>query len=248
MLALSNPLYVCVTISLCALFFEVTAIQFWSIKYFQQVMKVRIAAASRVESDRRREARLVWWEVAVGDVQILQHSHGTVLIAFNATAATAPILGVLSGGWCFDRLGGYKTAAGLRRSLTLLLGLAVFCCLCGAGAALSAALTARAHRPGAPPSNAGFACLVLSVWLLLFAGASALPAAAGVVIAAVPARARAFGSGFCMMVYSIFGYVLGAFLPGVFIQLIGLEAAMRVSVHILPLYSKSSAYVGRLLG
>lgn len=30
----------CVTFALCALFFEVTAIQFWSISYFQQVMKV----------------------------------------------------------------------------------------------------------------------------------------------------------------------------------------------------------------
>lgn len=34
-------MYVCVTVALCALFFEVTAIQFWSITYFQQELKVK---------------------------------------------------------------------------------------------------------------------------------------------------------------------------------------------------------------
>ncbi|KAL8447297.1 hypothetical protein Emed_004508 [Eimeria media] len=134
---LSSPLYVCVTFSLCALFFEVTAIQFWSITYFQQLLK---------------------------------HSTGTVLIAFNITAATAPITGVLAGGWFIDFLGGYKDDRGMR----------------------------------------------------------ILPAATGIVIASVPLEVRAFGSGFCMMVFNVLGYVLGTFLPGLLIEAFSLLWGMRV--------------------
>ncbi|KAL8269946.1 hypothetical protein Esti_006134 [Eimeria stiedai] len=176
---LSSPLYVCVTLSLCALFFEVTAIQFWSITYFQQLLK---------------------------------HSTGTVLIAFNITAATAPITGVLAGGWFIDFLGGYKDDRGMRRTMSVLLSWATACFFLGIGAGWT--------------SN--FWLVVVCMWLILFFGGGILPAATGIVIASVPLEVRAFGSGFCMMVFNVLGYVLGTFLPGLLIEAFSLLWGMRV--------------------
>ncbi|KAL8449281.1 hypothetical protein Emag_003665 [Eimeria magna] len=176
---LSSPLYVCVTFSLCALFFEVTAIQFWSITYFQQLLK---------------------------------HSTGTVLIAFNITAATAPITGVLAGGWFIDFLGGYKDDRGMRRTMSVLLSWATACFFLGIGAGWT--------------SN--FWLVVVCMWFILFFGGGILPAATGIVIASVPLEVRAFGSGFCMMVFNVLGYVLGTFLPGLLIEAFSLLWGMRV--------------------
>ncbi|CDJ37321.1 transporter, major facilitator family domain containing protein, putative [Eimeria tenella] len=175
----SSPLYVCVTFALCALFFEVTAIQFWSISYFHEV---------------------------------LQYPTATVLVSFNATAATAPILGVLGGGWFIDFVGGYKDERGMRRTMSVLLLWAVGCLLLGVGAGWS--------------SNFWF--IVFCMWCILFLGGGILPAATGIVIASVPVEVRAFGSGFCMMIYNVLGYVLGTFLPGILIEAASLLWGMRV--------------------
>ncbi|KAL8425766.1 hypothetical protein ACSSS7_008335 [Eimeria intestinalis] len=176
---LSSPLYVCVTFSLCALFFEVTAIQFWSITYFEQLLK---------------------------------HSTGTVLIAFNITAATAPIMGVLAGGWFIDFLGGYKDDRGMRRTMSVLLSWAIACFFLGIGAGWTSS----------------FWLVVVCMWFILFFGGGILPAATGIVIASVPLEVRAFGSGFCMMVFNVLGYVLGTFLPGLLIEAFSLVWGMRV--------------------
>ncbi|OEH74550.1 major facilitator family domain-containing protein [Cyclospora cayetanensis] len=175
----SSPLYVCVTFSLCALFFEVTAIQFWSITYFQEVLK--------------RPA-------------------STVLVACNATAATAPILGVLGGGWLVDFVGGYKDERGMRRVMVILLSWATICFLLGIAAGCST----------------NFWIVVLCMWWIMFFGGGILPAATGIVITSVPVEVRAFGSGFCMMIYNLLGYVLGTFLPGILIEAASLVWGMRV--------------------
>ncbi|XP_026190362.1 uncharacterized protein LOC34620255 [Cyclospora cayetanensis] len=178
-LAFRSPLYVCVTFSLCALFFEVTAIQFWSITYFQEVLK--------------RPA-------------------STVLVACNATAATAPILGVLGGGWLVDFVGGYKDERGMRRVMVILLSWATICFLLGIAAGCST----------------NFWIVVLCMWWIMFFGGGILPAATGIVITSVPVEVRAFGSGFCMMIYNLLGYVLGTFLPGILIEAASLVWGMRV--------------------
>ncbi|PFH32708.1 transporter, major facilitator family protein [Besnoitia besnoiti] len=174
-----SPIYVCVTVALCALFFEVTAIQFWSITYFQQELKVPGAQ---------------------------------VLLAFNVTAATAPIVGVLAGGWFIDYLGGYKNEKGMLRTLLILGSWAVICLIFG----LCASWVAN------------FVAIICFIWGILFFGGGILPAATGIVIASVPLEVRAFGSGFCMMIYNVFGYVLGTLVPGAIIQAAGLTWGMRV--------------------
>ncbi|EPT31790.1 transporter, major facilitator family protein [Toxoplasma gondii ME49] len=174
-----SPIYVCVTIALCALFFEVTAIQFWSITYFQQELHVPGAQ---------------------------------VLVAFNATAATAPIVGVLAGGWFIDYLGGYKSEKGMLRTLLILGFWAVLCLFFGICASWVP----------------NFIAIICFIWCILFFGGGILPAATGIVIASVPVEVRAFGSGFCMMIYNVFGYVLGTLVPGAIIQAAGLTWGMRV--------------------
>ncbi|CBZ50336.1 hypothetical protein NCLIV_008080 [Neospora caninum Liverpool] len=174
-----SPIYVCVTIALCALFFEVTAIQFWSITYFQQELHVPGAQ---------------------------------VLVAFNATAATAPIVGVLAGGWFIDYLGGYKSEKGMLRTLLILGSWAVLCLFFGICASWVP----------------NFIAIICFIWGILFFGGGILPAATGIVIASVPLEVRAFGSGFCMMIYNVFGYVLGTLVPGAIIQAAGLTWGMRV--------------------
>ena len=145
-------------------------------------------------------------------VVLLQYPIGTVLIAFNITAATAPILGVLFGGWLIDFIGGYKDERGMRRTLLILFCFAFSCFLLGVGAGWSSS----------------FWVVVACMWLILFFGGSLLPAATGVVIASVPVEVRAFGSGFCLMVYNVAGYVLGTFLPGILIEAANLTWGMRV--------------------
>lgn len=144
---------------------------------------------------------------------VLQYPTATVLVSFNATAATAPILGVLGGGWFIDFVGGYKDERGMRRTMSVLLLWAVGCLLLGVGAGWS--------------SNFWF--IVFCMWCILFLGGGILPAATGIVIASVPVEVRAFGSGFCMMIYNVLGYVLGTFLPGILIEAASLLWGMRVS-------------------
>jgi hypothetical protein len=42
-----------------------------------------------------------------------------VVFAFSVTSATAPIIGVLFGGWMVDRYGGYKGVRGTRTMVDL---------------------------------------------------------------------------------------------------------------------------------
>lgn len=139
----------------------------------------------------------------------------TVLIAFNVTAATAPISGVLGGGWFIDFIGGYKDEKGMRTTLSVLLMWATACLFLGVAA-------------GWTPH---FWQMVFCMWWILFFGGCILPAATGIVIASVPVEVRAFGSGFCMMLFNVLGYVLGTFLPGILIETVSLLWGMRVSHH-----------------
>ncbi|OEH80605.1 hypothetical protein cyc_08816 [Cyclospora cayetanensis] len=57
-----------------------------------------------------------------------------------------------------------------------------------------------------------------------------LPPATGLVLACVPPERRTDASGFAIFVYTVFGYMLGSFLPGVLNDLLGLAAGMRISL------------------
>lgn len=148
-----------------------------------------------------------------------------MLVAFNATAATAPILGVLAGGWFIDFVGGYKNERGMMKTLIILDFWAMLCLFFGICACFVA----------------NFIAIICFIWCILFFGGGILPAATGIVIASVPLEVRAFGSGFCMMIYNVFGYVIGTLVPGAIIQAAGLTWGMRVSQRkILPTWVASS--------
>ncbi|KAL8275528.1 hypothetical protein Esti_000479 [Eimeria stiedai] len=175
---LRNPVYGLVVGGLCSLFLEVTAIQFWSTKYFEQVPTA------------------------------------TVLLSFSLTAVTAPLLGILLGGVLVDRGGGYREGRQQMLSLLVVAALAAGCVLCGAVAAAAKA----------------FAAALVAIWLVLFLGGGILPPATGMVLACVSPERRTDASGFAILIYTLFGYMLGSFLPGVLNDLFGLAAGMRVSL------------------
>eukprot|EP00916_Digyalum_oweni_P015174 GHVL01024780.1.p1 GENE.GHVL01024780.1~~GHVL01024780.1.p1 ORF type:complete len:653 (+),score=139.80 GHVL01024780.1:28-1986(+) len=161
-----NGIFMWMVVALCALYFVVTGVQFWTTKYL-------LGAYPSV----KREA---------------------ILAAFAITAATAPTLGVLFGGVTVSLIGGYKTPRGLNRTI-------LFIIMCGA-VATAAGLVAG--------FVGGYWAFVGLLWVILLFGGAILPPATGILIFVVDIDSRAFTSSVSMFLYNIFGYALGAGLPG----------------------------------
>ncbi|XP_026193461.1 uncharacterized protein LOC34619748 [Cyclospora cayetanensis] len=167
---LMTPMYVTPMLTLCALLFVVTGVQFWGTIFFTSSLGLSPTVA---------------------------------MLTFAAVAATSPVAGVVMGGVTVDAVGGYKTLSGRRRTL--------YACTAYATAAVITAVI------GSFSSNT-YMC-VGSLWFLLYFGAAMLPPLTGIQIDAVSPRLRTLASGVSMFFYNILGYALGAFLPGVFIDL-----------------------------
>ncbi|CDI78298.1 Transporter, major facilitator family domain containing protein, related [Eimeria acervulina] len=167
---LLTPMYMLPVLTLCALLFVVTGVQFWGTIFFASFLGLSPAAA-------------------VG--------------AFAAVAATSPVVGVLMGGLTVDAVGGYKTLKGRTRTLVA----------CTAYAAIAVACAVIGSF-----SSRVYVC-VACLWLLLCFGAAMLPPLTGIQIDAVSPDLRTLASGISMFFYNILGYALGAFLPGVAMDL-----------------------------
>jgi len=134
-----------------------------------------------------------------------------IVTGFTVTSATAPILGVLFGGWVVDRVGGYqecmdKAALGA----TIFGGLATACAL-------------------ASLFFWDFWAIMTFVWFLLFFGAGVVPAATGILLACVPRSDRSLASAVSMLLYNMLGYFAGPFISGLIAELAGdLKWSFRV--------------------
>lgn len=167
---MTTPMYVSPMLTLCALLFVVTGVQFWGTVFFASSLGLTPTVA---------------------------------MLTFAAVAATSPVAGVVMGGVTVDAVGGYKTLSGRKRTL--------YACTAYAAAAVTFAVI------GSFTTNA-YLC-VASLWFLLCFGAAMLPPLTGIQIDAVAPRLRTLASGMSMFFYNILGYALGAFLPGVVMDL-----------------------------
>eukprot|EP00946_MAST-07B_sp_MAST-7B-sp1_P002125 g2125.t1 len=129
-----------------------------------------------------------------------------VMLAFIITSASAPILGVLFGGWIIDRIGGYR--GGVRQrfrccSLLLLFGLL---------ANLFADFSTYWHPPKSEEVE-GLLFVIGMIWLLLFFGGACLPALTGIFIDAVPSEFKALGSSMSQICFNC-GYAAAPIIAG----------------------------------
>lgn len=126
---------------------------------------------------------------------MISELHGdksVVYLLFIVTTATAPILGVVFGGWIIDKTGGYRGLENRARALKynvvfgiLAVGIAIPC----------------------PFFNNVYATVIF-LWFILFFGACILPSATGIFISAVPAELRPLASSFSVTCFNLLGYCL----------------------------------------
>jgi len=164
---------------------------------------------------------------------------GEVTKIFLIVAGTAPVLGVVFGSTMVDRLGGYETAQQMAKSLALTT-------IWGVIAATSGIVAAFIEPfPDAPGATWRFYIVAGCIWLLLFFGGAVLPAVTGISMAAVPEGLRKSASSWSMLLYNVFGFSLGAYLPGIVAEHGTLRSAMQVVLlwATLPCVAMACAYV-----
>jgi len=130
-----------------------------------------------------------------------ESAHVMPLVIF--TGATAPVLGVVFGGWWVDRQGGYR---GLReRAVALRWGLVsgVVACAASVGAAVA--------------SN--MALFITLLWCIFFFGAALVPAITGIFISSVQPSARALASAMSVIMVNLLGYALAPLLSSFVMQM-----------------------------
>ena len=156
-------------------------------------------------------------------VNVIGAEYTTVLTSFALVSATAPVAGVIYGGWVVDKLGGYNGPRGMAltaRYLTLVIVSCVslvFLYATRAGfvnAVLSCALAIPCGRQTSFPVVMGMA------WLVFFFGGATVPGATGMVLNAVDPSLRAFSSAMSMFVFNIFGYAAGTLVPSMYMQVV----------------------------
>jgi MFS family permease len=129
-----------------------------------------------------------------------------VMLAFIITSASAPILGVLFGGWIVDRIGGYRGGTYQRfRCCSLLLLFGVF-------ANVFADFSTYWHPPKEEGTE-GLLFVIGMIWLLLFFGGACLPALTGIFIDAVPSQFKALGSSMSQICFNC-GYAAAPIFAG----------------------------------
>ncbi|XRA96588.1 MFS domain-containing protein [Pycnococcus provasolii] len=182
-LLLTDEMYVSLVATLSSLYFVVTGIQFWITDYL---------TAPRPDGMGIALAKVV--------------------AAFSATSATAPILGVVFGGFFIDRLGGYRGHYQRLRAMRA-------CACFGALAVICALGTMGADNLGG---------VISGVWLLLFFGAMIVPVLTGVLLTVVPAPLQSIASSTSIISFQLFGYILAPLLCGVIAEVTSLTWGFRL--------------------
>ena len=134
----------------------------------------------------------------------------TAVAAFGATAATAPVAGIIVGGILLVKVGGYKGHLDRVSQTGLVLG------------SLATAFSYAAMFVDF------FSAFIACIWLLLFFGGAMVPGLMGTIVAAVPKEHRGICSAFASVIYNTFGYALGPLVGGIFADQAGLIWGFRV--------------------
>ena len=122
---------------------------------------------------------------------VLEANKVTIIIGFVVISTTAPILGVLSGGYIADYYGGYKGENVLRAlKICIFFGTLAFIVAIPAGVVSSVSFE------------------VIFLWLLLFFGGCVLPSAMGIIVNSVPREFQSSSSAVSQLVFNLGGYFL----------------------------------------
>jgi MFS family permease len=165
-------------LALCSLFFVVAGIQFWYAPFCcccYHDFAISILVIIFISFLSRRITPYL--------VSVLKVDLTVVVFGFTITSATAPIFGVLFGGWMVDRLGGYKGVRGLNVAAKSSAIFGLIAVLCGVPAIFITS----------------FLPFIALIWLLLFFGGAVLPPATGIVMSSVPQEMRAMSNSVSML-------------------------------------------------
>jgi MFS transporter, Spinster family, sphingosine-1-phosphate transporter len=133
---------------------------------------------------------------------VLSAPRSMVNTMFVICAGTGPTLGVFYGGWVIDRVGGYIGSKQRLISLKI-------CFTTGICAGIFATIAALVEN---------FYLFICCLWLILFFGASLLPACTGMLVSVVPRQYRPVSSSLSIFIFNIFGYSFSLFLSGYLMQ------------------------------
>ena len=174
----TNSLVLCSTFALSSLYFVVTGLQMWITAYL-----------TRHDSP-------------------IKANKNAVVAAFGFCAATAPIVGVVTGGIIIDKIGGYGNT---RRT-------ALLCSTYGVMAVVSSysALAMKAFFP-----------FIVCIWFLLFFGGAIIPGLMGIIVSAVQKSHRCVCLSFVKLVSTVLGFFGGPFAFGVVASFSGLIWGFR---------------------
>ena len=126
--------------------------------------------------------------------EVMNIPSSRVYIMFSIICITAPTLGVLSGGFFIQYLGGYTNKMALEACFKISIIAA------GCGIFL--------------PFFDITAVFVIFMWLLLFFGGSITPGLTGVMIASIPENSKEIGNSLSQLFYNLIGYLPSPFIYG----------------------------------
>jgi MFS family permease len=117
-----------------------------------------------------------------------------VFITFAIVCITAPVFGVITGGFFIQKLGGYTNKRALE-------------------ACFKIAILAAASGLFLPLID-NFPLFVILIWLLLFFGGSIVPGLTGIMLSAAPEKTKEIANSVTHLCYNLLGYLPSPFLYG----------------------------------
>uniref|UniRef100_A0A7S1J346 Major facilitator superfamily (MFS) profile domain-containing protein n=1 Tax=Eutreptiella gymnastica TaxID=73025 RepID=A0A7S1J346_9EUGL len=154
----------------------------------------------------------LYYVVAALQLWVTPYVHGpplnqplsTIIIAYTLVSCSAPVLGLLTGGWFMDHMfGGYRSGMHKTAQVALCFGVV---------ATVAAFLVTI---------TTSFWFFFLLIWIVLYCGAACVPCCTGISLCSVPAELRPVASSVGMMVYNLLGWFAGPLLTGVVAQVTG---------------------------
>lgn len=135
-------------------------------------------------------------------IKVLHAKKLLVVIGFVIISTTAPILGVLTGGWVADYYGGYKG----KNILTAMR----ICLAFGLMAFMSAIPSCFVQT---------VVVEILLLWLLLFFGGCIVPAATGIIVNSVPKEFQSSSSSISQLMFNFGGFFLSPLMSAAIMDL-----------------------------
>lgn len=132
---------------------------------------------------------------------ILHMDPKKVFITFAVVCITAPVFGVLAGGYIIQKLGGYTD----KRALDACFYIAILAALSGIFLPLIDFVP----------------LFVLFIWLLLFFGGSIVPGLTGILISSVPNKTKEVANSITHLCYNLLGYLPSPVLYGLICKYTG---------------------------